>query len=92
MAKSLRQQVLDLCAEYQCTLTEYGGSHFVVAADDGDARTWITCSHSLTEYIDDKPNDALRELLYLMKQGFDLGGVCDDQPHCETCEAFGRSE
>jgi trehalose-6-phosphatase len=85
MKQSLKQQVLNLCTEYGCTFTEYGGSHYVVAAKEGDIRTWITCSHSLTEYIDDKPNDALRELLYMMAQGFDNSGGCDDGDDCQTC-------
>jgi hypothetical protein len=85
MAKSIKQQVLDLCATLGCELNEYGGSHFVVASKDyDDKRTWITYSHTLTEYIDGKPNDALRELLLLMSPGFDFK-YCDDGDECEIC-------
>ena len=85
-AKSIKQQVLDLCATLGCELTEYAGSHFVVASKDyDDKRTWITYSHSLTEYIDGKPNDALRELLITMSKGFDYSGGCDDGDDCEIC-------
>jgi hypothetical protein len=84
--KSIKQQVLDMCATLGCGLTEYAGSHFVVASKDyDDKRTWITCSHTLTEYIDDKPNDALRELLSMMSEGFSNSGGCDQCPECEIC-------
>jgi hypothetical protein len=84
-AKSIKQQVLDLCATLGCELTEYAGSHFVVASKDyDDKRTWITYSHTLLEYIDGKPNDALRELLLQMSPGFDFK-YCDDGDDCEIC-------
>jgi len=86
MAKSIKQQVLDMCATLGCGLTEYAGSHFVVASKEyDDTRTWITCSHSLTEYIDGKPNDALRELLLMMSEGFFNSGGCDSGINCEIC-------
>jgi hypothetical protein len=45
----------------------------------------------LIAYFDFGVNDAYRDLLYYMKEGFvDRGIACDDET-CETCEAFGRS-
>ena len=87
MAATLKQRVLDKCEQLGCTLYEYGGSHFVVAFDDGDRRVFnCNNSHSITEYIDDKPNEALRELLYRMSYGAnDNSGKCDDDASCETC-------
>ena len=86
MKKSIKQQVLDMCEQLGCGLTEYGGSHFKVASKDyDDKRTWITCSHSITEYIDGRPNDALREILLIMSEGFDYSGGCDDGDDCEIC-------
>ena len=92
MAKSLQQQVLDLCKLHGCSLYDFGGSHFVIASNKEDARTWITNSHSLTEYADYGINNAYRELIYYLKQGFvDRGIACDDQGECSTCRALGRS-
>ena len=100
MAKSLRQQVLDLCELHGCSLTEYHGSHFVVTSKTfNDPRTWITNSHSLTAHIyfnyanhETNLNEAYRDLLEYLKQGFvDRGIACDDQGECETCRALGRS-
>ena len=91
--KSLRDQVLDLCDKTDCELWTYVGSHFVVASKVfHDTRTWITNSHSLTAYFHDNVNDAYRDLLDYMKQGFaDNGDACDDGDSCETCKALGRS-
>lgn len=94
MAKSLRQQVLDLCELHRCDLHTHEGSHFIVDTKAfHDTRTWITNNHYLIAYFDNNLNDAYRDLLYYMKQGFvDNGGACNDTDSCETCEAFGRSQ
>lgn len=91
MSKSIKQQVLDMCEQFDCTLTkydgltEYGGSRFVVASKNkNDKRTWITYSHTLSECINGKPNDALCRLLLLMSPGFDFK-YCDDGDECEIC-------
>lgn len=93
MAKSLRQQVLDLCELHGCSLYDYSGSHFAVCSDtEDDPRVWITYAHTLTAYADYGINDAYRDLIYYLKQGFvDRGIACDDQSACETCRALGRS-
>lgn len=93
MAKSLRQQVLDLCELHGCSLYDFSGSHFAIASDTfNDARTWITNSHSLTAYADYGINDAYRDLIDFLKQGFvDNGSACDDGDACDICEALGRS-
>ena len=93
MAKSLRQQVLDLCDLHGAALHTHEGSHFIVDSKGfHDTRTWITNNHYLIAYFDNSVNDAYRDLLYYMKEGFvDRGDACDDDS-CETCEAFGRSE
>jgi len=93
MAKSLRQQVLDLCELHRCELYTHEGSHFIVVSKVfHDTRTWITNSHSLTAYFDYSVNEAYRDLLDYMKQGFvDKGDACDDTDFCETCKAFGRA-
>jgi len=90
--KSLRDQVLELCDANDCELYTHAGSHFIVASKVfHDARTWITDSHSLTAYFDNNVNDAYRDLLDYMKQGFVDGGIACHDDSCETCEALGRS-
>ena len=85
MATTLKQRVLDKCEQLGCTLYDHT-SHFMVAFPDDDPRVWSSNnSHSITEYIDDKPNEALRELLYRMSYGFNDNGPCDDGESCETC-------
>ena len=85
--ENYKKQVLDLCNTYDCDLFEYAGSHYVVASKkDNDRRVWITKSHSLTEYIDTNKNQALKQILEHMKQGFnDNGSNCDDDDDCEVC-------
>jgi hypothetical protein len=86
MKQSLEQKVIEQCRLYGCNLGIYRGSHYIIEANDyGDQRTWITGSHSLTQYIEGNPNDALRELLYLMLDGFENRGNCDDGDDCEIC-------
>jgi len=87
MSKSIKQQVLDKCEQLGCTLYDYH-SHFVVESnDDTDRRIWNNGSHYLTEYTDGKPNEALRELLERMADGFkDNGGTCADGADCERCD------
>ena len=86
MAKTLKQRVADKCEQFGCILYDHG-SHLMVAFPDGHRRVWnCNNSHSITEYIDDKPNEALRELLYRMSYGAnDNSGKCDDGESCETC-------
>jgi len=87
MATTLKQRVADKCEQLGCTLYEYSGSHFVVESKRyDDRRVWNNGSHYLTENIDGKPNEALRELLERMADGFnDHGGACADGDDCETC-------
>ena len=93
MAKSLRQQVLDLCELHGCSLTEYHGSHFVVASKTfNDPRTWITNSHQLTGWSESSAVKMYSDLIGDMKRGFvDNGDACDDGEFCDICEALGRS-
>ena len=86
-ANALQQKVIELCRHYGCNLNQYGGSHFMVEANDyGDKRVWTTNSHSLTVYIDNNPTNALREILALMAGGFsDEHNGCDDGDDCEIC-------
>ena len=59
MKQSLEQKVIEQCRLYGCNLGIYRGSHYIIEANDyGDQRTWITGSHSLTQYIEGNPNDA----------------------------------
>jgi len=92
MAKSLRQQVLDLCESHGCSLTEYHGSHFVVASKTfNDPRTWITNSHQLTGWSESSAVKMYGDFLDDMRQGFvDNGDACDDGEGCDICEALGR--
>lgn len=92
MTTSLRQQVLDLCEMYGCTLTEYHGSHFVVASKSAnDKRTWITNSHSLTGWQESSALKMYGDILDDMKQGFiDTGDACDDGEHCDICSSLSR--
>ena len=92
MKTSLRQQVLDLCKTYGCTLTEYHGSHFVIASEStNDPRTWITNSHSLTGWCESSAFKMYSDLLDDMKQGFsDTGGACDDGLDCDICSSLNR--
>ena len=94
MAKSLRQQVLDLCELYGCELREYHGSHFVVVSKEcGDPRTWITNSHQLIGWAESSLRAMYGDFIEDMKQGFtDGGGACDDGHGCDICLALGRAE
>jgi hypothetical protein len=88
MAKSIKQQVIEQCAKLDCGLYQYDASHFVVAAiDEKDCRVWISNSHSLTVCFDKHhPNDAFRDLLHLMDQGFhEPFDYCDDGDDCTVC-------
>ncbi len=93
MKATLRQQVLDLCERYGCTLTEYHGSHFVVASKSAsDTRTWITNSHSLTGWQESSALKMYGDLLDDMKQGFtDTGDACEDGDYCDICSSLRRT-
>lgn len=93
MAKSLRQQVLDLCELNGCSLTEFHGSYFVIASKTfNDPRTWITNSHHLTGWSESSANKMYGDFLKDMRQGFaDNGDACDDGEFCDICEPLGRS-
>lgn len=92
MKTSLRQQVLDLCEMYGCTLIEYHGSHFVIASKTfHDPRTWITNSHSLTGWQESSALKMYGDILDEMKQGFtDNGDACDDGAYCDICSSLNR--